>query len=119
MLRGNVELLHQRGARTDQESTVVLGQLLHDPCVRARRTQAQRLVKRLVNAARGQNTPGTTTESSVPENRYTLSSARYLGLSMVPVAAVASVMSTSALTEMRSGLTMHACRAVSTSPCAQ
>ena len=58
-------------------------------------------------------------ESSVPEKRYTLSSAMSLGLSMVPVAAVAYVMSTSAVTEIRSGATMHACKAVSTSPCAQ
>ena len=65
------------------------------------------------------NTPGTTIESSVPEKRYTLSLAMFFGSSIVPVRAVVYVMSTSAVTDMRSGVTMHACKAVSTSPCAQ
>ena len=58
------------------------------------------------------NVPGATTVSSVPEKSYTLSSAMFWGSSINPSVATVCVISTSAVTLIRSGATLHASKAV-------
>ena len=65
------------------------------------------------------NIPGATTVSSVPEKRYTLSSAMFWGSSINPSVATVCVILTSAVTLIRSGAAMQDCRATARSPWAQ